>query len=206
MYLERLSDKVWQTRNARFTASRRMKRSRIASTAAVALLSASVIGINLLGYLPNVSTEMQNNITIGTIILSTFVLVMSLLITHLRYEWREDHYHRCAMELEHLNQEIQIKIDELRAGHDRREEIVSAREDNIRFLEEYTLITNKYNLNHTTFDHRYGRLDDNKQNIPCFDVICLQLRYYVFDVYLLYWLVSIASLIPIACLFRDITQ
>ena len=200
MYLKRLSDKIWLTRNARFTASRRMKRSRIASTAAVALLSASVIGINLLAYLPNVGDDIKNIITIGTIILSTFVLVLSLLITMLRYEWREDNYHRCAMELEHLNQQILIRIDELNAGNRPQEEIVSPRADNERFLEEYTGITEKYNLNHTTFDYRYGRLSDSNLRVPCSTEISLQLRYHVFDVYLLYWLVSIASLVPIVYL------
>ena len=112
MYLERLSDKVWLTRNARFTAAKRMKRSRVSSTAAVAMLSASVIAINLLAFLDESNFDMKI-VTVGSIILSIFSFLLSLLIMQLRYEWREDNYNQCGMALEELNQKIRIQIDEL---------------------------------------------------------------------------------------------
>ena len=196
MYLKRLSDKVWLTRNARFTAAKRMKRSRIGSTASVALLSAFVIAINLLVFLPEVNNETNIRITLGTIILSTFVLVMSLLITLLRYEWRENNYHHCAIELEHLNQQIQIRLSELIANHGGQDDFESPVEDNEKFLESYTQIIKKYNLNHTMFDYRYGCLSDSELQFERYHKAYMKIRYYVFDVYLLYWLISFVSLVP----------
>ena len=74
MYLEKLSDKIWATKNARFTASRRMHRNKISSAAATSMLSASIIAINLLVFLPNKSSDNKFSVyvTLSTIILSVF--------------------------------------------------------------------------------------------------------------------------------------
>lgn len=200
MYLERLSDKVWLTRNARFTAAKRMKRSRVSSTAAVAMLSASVIAINLLAFLDESNFDMKI-VTVGSIILSIFSFLLSLLIIQLRYEWREDNYNQCGMALEELNQKIRIQIDELSHENKGKEEIVSPREDNLKFLGEYTQIIQRYNLNHTKFDLNYGRLTDNKLKLSWWEETGLYIQYYLFDVYLIYWLVALVPVICTVCAF-----
>lgn len=201
MYLEHLSDKVWLTRNARFTAARRMKRSQVGSTAAVALLSASVIAINLLVFRENISDDSKTLITIGTIVLSTFSLTMSLLIALLRYEWREDNYNQCGMALEELNQKIRIRIDELTHGGKGTEEIASPKEDNLYFLGEYTKILQRHKLNHTIFDYKYGRLSDSKMNQSRYTKVWMHIRYYLLDVWVLYWLIALVPLVLTAYLF-----
>lgn len=201
MYLKELSEKVWLTRNARFIAAKRMKRSRVSSTAAVAMLSASVIAVNLLAFIPNVSECCKNNITIGTIVLSTFALVMSLLITLLRYEWREDNYNQCGMELEELNQEILIRIGELMHENNGAVGVDSPKEDNLDFLEKYTKVLQRYNLNHMMFDYRYGRLTDSKLNLSWYFKTWMHIRFYVLDVWLIYWIVAIAPVILITYVF-----
>lgn len=196
MYLEELSNKVWATKNARFLASKRMGRSRKSSTVAVALLSASIIAVNMLVFFDQ-NKHCSTMITVLTIILSTFSLVVSLLIAMLRYEYREDNYHQCAMDLENLNQRIKLRINEFdKSGG--QGNIESPKEDNEKFLKEYYDIQKKYNQNHTDFDYKYSiwKAERNEGDAPCVS-LCYWLRWNVFDVYMLYWLIALA---PIAAL------
>lgn len=194
MYLQDLSDKIWKTKNARFKAAQRMRRCRISSTASVALLSASVIAVNMLAFF-NISDNDKTVITIATVILSTFALVMSLLIALLRYEFREDNYQQCGRELENLNQRLKIRISELLDGQKGSNLIVSFKEDNEMFLSEYNDILRRFNLNHSEFDYNYSMInaeDENKHRISL--SICYWIRWNLWDVYILYWLIAIIPL------------
>lgn len=201
MYLKRLSDKIWLTRNARFNAAKRMKRNHISSTASVALLSASVIAVNLLAFIDGTCKSDKTLITIASVILSTFALVMSLLIALLRYESREDNYHQCGMELENLNQKICIRIEELTLNGANPDNIVSPKEDNLKYQGDYVSILRKYNLNHTMFDYEYGGLSDTSKSPSSRTIWWLRLRMYIFDVYILYWLIALLPMIAIFYIF-----
>lgn len=201
MYLLELSDKIWKTKNARFIAGKRMKRSRNSSTVSVALLSASIIAVNMLAFL-NISDIDKTIITIVTVVLSTFALVMSLLISHLRYEYRENNYHQCGIELDHLNQRIKIRINELCTGNNNVNEIVSPNEDNLKYLDEYNTILSKYNLNHTEFDYNYSLIKaeidkDHKLSL----LIYYWVRWNILDVSALYWLLAIIPVIGVIIAF-----
>lgn len=83
-YLKDFSDVVYKTMTARFTAYRRMKRNRDASKVAESFFSASIIAISLIALL-KYEKSISDLISIVTIILSTFLLVMSLLFSALGY-------------------------------------------------------------------------------------------------------------------------
>lgn len=199
MYLKKLSDKIWQTRNARFNAAKRMKRNHISSTASVALLSASVITVNLLTFIEEMNDSYKAYITIASVIFSTFALVMSLLISLLRYEWRKDNYHQCAMELEALNQLVQIRIDELASNSFDVDNVVSPKEDNLEFQGRYSAIMQKYNLNHTIFDWQYGRLSNSDNALNWLTKTWLIFRMYIWDIYILYWLIALVPIVALSC-------
>ena len=180
-FLENLSDKIWYTEKARFVASRRMKRNRVSSNVALSMISLQIIAINLLVFLPSIE-QYSTRITILTIILSGFILVLSLLISLLQYERKEMNYHQCGLELDHLNQSIKLleSFDEPIDQKKRQE-----------FLDEYARILAKYNQNHTTFDYLYACGKMNK----FFKFV----RWYVFDVNTFYCILVL--LIPILSLF-----
>lgn len=196
MYLEELSDKVWKTKNARFVACRRMKRSRNSSTVSVALLSFSIIAINMLAFF-NVGEKINSVISIVTVVLSTFALVMSLLISHLRYEFREDNYQQCGRELDNLNQLIQIKIRELCEGNTSMPGKESSLEDNLKYLNEYNAILAKFNLNHTDFDFKYSLLGTGESPIELLSLVKYKLRWYIFDANMLYWILAIVPIVGV---------
>lgn len=182
MFLNELSDKIWATKNARFTAYRRMKRNRVSSNVALSLLSVQIIAINLLVFTDYFKIY-SNSITIITIILSTFILVLSLLINQLQYESREKNYHNCGIDLDILNQKIKLRIED---------EAPINLDENKDTLNEYSQILQKYSLNHTEFDHLWSTKMDRTWVNRCI----LYLRWYIFDMNTFYWFMSL--LIPFA--------
>ena len=88
-FLESLSDKVWNTKNARFTASRKMRRNKYASNIMTTLLSAYIIIINLLVYTDRFKA-VNVQITILTIALSILILVVTLMINQVEYEKKRE--------------------------------------------------------------------------------------------------------------------
>lgn len=204
MYLQDLSDKIWKTKNARFIAAQRMRRSRISSTASVALLSASVIAVNMLAFL-NISENDKTIITIVTVVLSTFALVMSLLISLLRYEYREDNYQQCGRELENLNQRLKIRIEDIQSEEKDEEDVKSPNDDNMKYLNEYNDILRRFNLNHSEFDYNYSMLKaESDKDHGLWKPFAYWLRWYLLDVNMLYWLIAIVPVIVIIATFCNI--
>lgn len=207
MFINELSDKIWRTTIARFTASRRMHRSHVASTLSVAFLSATVIGINVLVFLPSFENE-GKLITVATIILSLFALVMSLLVALMRYEAKETNYHECGMELRALNKRIDIFIeDNFDTEGNLKEGKTISKEINEEFQCAYDNILRKYNLNHTEFDYQYAQLG-YLQDFPKSgsEIMKLKFRWHIWNVYLLYYLIAFVPFILMLVLLLSGTQ
>ena len=188
MYLEENCNTVYKTMSARFTAYRRMKRNWEASKVAEALSSASIIAISLIA-LKDKNIDLSNNISIFTIILSTFLLVLSQLLSGLNYEKRMENYHSCGNELNRLYRQMQHDSKNLS------EEEQKAKE--LEYINQYQDILVKYNLNHTSFDYDYAMSvlpDSNTRHASWF---WLKIRYYIIDIYMVYWLIA---LVPIVCI------
>lgn len=196
MFTDQLSEKIWKTKIARFTASRRMYRNHVASTLSVALLSATIIGLNVISFMPSLK-ECTIFVTAATTILSVFVLVMSLLVSLMRYELKGKNYHECGMELDALYEKILLYKDR----HEQKDEKQGDGENNFQsndesLLNEYNSILKKYNLNHTNFDYHYATVGYNKDfTISFSELTLLKFRWYVWDVYLLYYAVAIVPLL-----------
>lgn len=193
-YLKDFSDVVYKTMSARFTAYRRMKRNRDASKVAESFFSASIIAISLIALLKH-EESISDVISIVTIILSTFILVMSLLFSALGYEKRMDNYHDCGNELDKLYRDIKLILSYgERVSSD---EIKAKAED---FQAKYFGILHKYNLNHTSFDYEYTAvmLNEKKDPVAWF---MMKFRYYVWDMYFLYWVIALLPIILIGCYF-----
>ena len=188
MYLKDNCNTVYKTMCARFTAYRRMKRNRDASKVAEALSSASIIAISLIA-LKSKDIDLSNNISTFTIILSTFLLVLSQLLSNLDYEKRMKNYHACGNELNHLYRVMYFDSQSL-SEEEQKTKVIG-------YINQYQGLLIKYNLNHTSFDYDYAMsvLPDAK---VCFlSSLWLKCRYYVLDIYMLYWLIA---LIPIVCI------
>ena len=189
-YLKDFSDVVYKTMTARFTAYRRMKRNRDASKVAESFFSASIIAISLIA-LQNHEEHLSDLISIVTIILSTFLLVMSLLFSGLDYEKRMDNYHDCGNELDKLYRDMKLILS---YGEEISSDEMKAKTED--FQAKYFEILHKYNLNHTSFDYEYTAvmLDEKKDFVGR---LVMKFRYYVWDMYFLYWVIALLPVVLI---------
>ena len=197
MYLEEFSNTVYKTMCARFTAFRRVKRNRDASKVAETLFSASIIGISLIALMSN-NLEVSKNISVFTIILSTFLLSLSLLLSGLSYDKRMDNYHACGNELSRLYRNMHHDVKTLTEEEQKRKES--------DYIDQYFNILNKYNQNHTSFDYEYAislLSDTSMGNVAR---LWLKIRYYILDMYLVYWLIAIVPVVWIAwyCIYKGV--
>lgn len=190
-FLEAVSDKIWKTAKARFTASRRMTKYYYCSNISMALTSVSIIGINLMVFLGDFENK-SNEITVLTIILSVYVLVITLLMAQIRFDGKADNYHSCGCELIELNDHLKIDIIEKRElNHYEKEKIISA----------YHSIIKKYNLNHSSVDYRRSLIEQSnkeKPNLSQCTIVFNYLEWYFFNWSTLFILIPI--LIPLISL------
>ena len=189
MYLEEFSNIVYKTMCARFTAFRRVKRNRDASKVAETLFSVSIIGISLIALMGN-NLEMSKNISVFTIILSTFMLSLSLLLSGLSYDKRMDNYHACGNELSRLYRNMHHDVKTLTEEEQKRKES--------DYIDQYFNILNKYNQNHTSFDYEYAISLLSDTSMGNVSRIWLKIRYYILDMYVVYWLIAIVPVVWIA--------
>lgn len=189
MYLEEFSNTVYKTMCARFTAFRRVKRNRDASKVAETLFSASIIGISLIALMSN-NLEVSKNISVFTIILSTFLLSLSLLLSGLSYDKRMDNYHACGNELNRLYRNMHHDVKTLIEEEQKKKES--------DYIDQYFNILNKYNQNHTSFDYEYAMSLFSDSTMGTVSRLWLKIRYYILDMYLVYWLIAIVPIVWIA--------
>ena len=189
MYLEEFSNTVHKTMCARFTAFRRVKRNRDASKVAETLFSAYIIGISLIALMSN-KLEVSRNISVFTIILSTFLLSLSLLLSGLSYDKRMDNYHACGNELNRLYRNMHHDVKTLTEEEQKRKES--------DYIDQYFNILNKYNQNHTSFDYEYAMSLFSDSTMGIVSRLWLKIRYYILDMYLVYWLIAIVPIVWIA--------
>lgn len=193
-YLEDFGNVVYKTRSARFTAYHRMKRNRDASKVAEAMCSASIIAISLIG-LQCKTIDLANKMSVLTIIMSTFLLVLSLLFSGLDYNGRMKNYHACGNDLNRLYRKIHHDANVLSD--------VEQHEKELEYLKYYEDILDKYNLNHATFDYQYAIAMMKDADTSPIKSLWLQIRYYIIDVYILYWLIAILPILAIAVYFVE---
>lgn len=184
MFIEELKNKVEKTAKSRFESYRRMRRNRIWSNITLAIFSFYIIVINSLVFIEPFKSH-NDVITLVTIFMSTFILIMSLLVGQRQYESRERTYHECGKKLSYLKDRIALDLEE--------KQELSYKEKEV-FLEQYNEILNQYNLNHVEFDYKWAH--KNLREHP-FNYIWLVLRYYIFDVYFAYALMTLLT--PLLC-------
>lgn len=189
-FLLQLIKKTKVTTACRFEASRRMNWSKRISTISVSMLSIYIIGINLLVFLPSYQNDEKATIiiTLTTVILSVFVLAISLVINQMQYGEKELIYHTCGMELNRY-------LDEL---------LILRSEETVIDLEKKKILVKRYNdilanscLNHTQLDKEIAvnrssfvksmqKYDSNWEE-PCFIEFGWKLfRKYVLDASAIY--------------------
>jgi len=152
-----LLQRMWITRGARYNAYRRLKKKHDLSIATIAFLSSYALIINsitFVNFIPLKSHQL-NYITFFTIVISVFILVLSLIDSSKDYKMNADKLYISAIEIENLYNELQ-KI---------RHTAVSPREKEKTFnvvSSSYSRILQLYQVNHDLIDYYIMTMDDKK--------------------------------------------
>lgn len=139
--VENFKSKVWKTKVARFNAARRMRFNHRVATLTPPLMSAYIIAINLLVFIP-VFKNVQQEITVFTIALSVLTLVITHLIQNRRFDEMEKNFHQCG---ESMN-ELYDKADLLESADYKINDTLPDLQD------KYHAILKEHNLNHKEID------------------------------------------------------
>ncbi|EGJ48742.1 SLATT domain-containing protein [Desulfocurvibacter africanus] len=143
--LEALSNRVWRTEKARFTAAERSRKKHQALVFAISFLSIVqvLVAISVLCgfYFPLIGT---NKAEYMTLIASIIVLVIANQDSLSKLLNQSDSYHRCANKLHRLQQEIQNELAN---------ETIE-KEQLHRYTKRYSEILEFHDLNHIIGDYK----------------------------------------------------
>ncbi|MFV0587061.1 SLATT domain-containing protein [Bacteroides reticulotermitis] len=195
VFLNSLSDKVWKTKKARFTAAKRMERFYSFSNISMALTSASLVGVNLIPLLEDkCCPRLTSIITILTIVLSVYVLVISLSLTQARFDNKAENYHACGCELTEYNDILQLYIKENK---------ILDIEEKKECINKYHSIIKRYNLNHSSVDYVRALLECDDKSIGKLARLKNHLQWYIFNCGTIFILIAIIVpiIVPIIYIF-----
>lgn len=185
MFLDNFISKVKLTKDSRFQAFARMRRLNVASNVSLSVLSACIISINLLAFIVKDSFTNQF-ITVFTIGLSVFALVLSLLISMQAYAVKADNYHRCGCELAELLDRAEIW----------KEENINLSLDNKEKLQKgYHSIIKNCNLNHTYKDYAMSVVKCGEERSRHISKSFTYILWYGLDMMNFYILLSIGAVL-----------
>lgn len=144
-----LNYKLWTTKGARFTASRRLKESSKLSSYAIGFLTAYIIIINLISVfnIETISILTPQALAFITTGLSILVLVFSQLESANEYRLRAEKFHDCALEIGDLYNDLRYIKTTLK-DHD------EINKESRRIADKYGLVLRKYE-NHAPIDFDY---------------------------------------------------
>ena len=113
---EKLQKKIWITKGARFNAHQRLQNRHNWSIASISFLSAYVIAISLLAFIPPISLSAKQNtiVSFSAIVLSLFILVLSLLESSKSYESKGREFHECGRQLSRVLDKLRSDV---KSGH-----------------------------------------------------------------------------------------
>jgi hypothetical protein len=144
----RLSDpllgKMWKTKSARFNAHARLTAKHWLSTSATAILSFYLVVASLVSlvYEKDMPSSGSKLLAVVTVIISVFLIIITLLESARNYKTEADRMHKCALEISELYNRFQA--------------LTSAEADSNRISinDEYSTILRSNEINHKDIDFR----------------------------------------------------
>lgn len=164
-FLQSLRTEAWRTSGARYNAARRLRRRDWFATFSIAMFSAIGIALTVVQkvYVPKEGSDLDNYLTVLSVFIGLFVIVISLIEWGFSGSVKADTLHRNAELLNHYQRKI---AQALAASGDPSHEVVT------QLREEYEAIKDSCPCNHEPVDdvlfraqHRLSpeNLDINKK-------------------------------------------
>lgn len=159
-FIYNLDRKMWITRGCRYNSDRRLKRKNAFSLTAISFLSLYVLVISILTVIggDKLSVEQSNYLSIASIVISLFILILSLLETSKEYSIKAERLYACANKINKLMSDLKI-AQTIISDQKQLESTVK----NINDL--YHDIISSYEENHEELDHEKFMIDNRKRKI-----------------------------------------
>lgn len=203
-YLVGLRTDAWRTSSARYNAARRLKRKELFSTISLAFFSALTIALSIIQkvYAEKFSlmSRLDNYATSLSILAGIFIIVISLMEWGSRNGSNADALFKNAEELNSLQRSINLVITKINEN--------DAPDWNVaqNFLSSYEQIKSRCEINHTPLDDRYfiskhrNSEEFARFNIDTCEAFRISLAWQISSIwyYLLFWIISVSAMLPVA--------
>jgi len=148
--LEKLKKDAWRTAGARYNAARRLKRRDLFATISLSAFSAIGVGLAVAQnvYSPTPGSSLDNYLTILSVCLSVFLLVISLVEWGSANSVMADRLHQNAEELSAFWRRLEVKI------HGLKPDTEISPDDALTHLKEYEEIKARCSVNHAPLDDK----------------------------------------------------
>ncbi|WLB87702.1 SLATT domain-containing protein [Bradyrhizobium japonicum] len=148
-----LLGKMWKTKSARFNAHARLIQKRNLSTWATSILAFYIFAGSLvpLVYPHLLSAGAEQLVSILTVIISVFLIIITLLESSKNYDREAERMLQCALEISNIYNSYQALTTE------------KADEQRGQFTNEYSAALNKSGLNHQDIDFLQFQLRNSRE-------------------------------------------
>jgi len=199
-FLTELRTNAWRTSGARFNASRRLNRRDVFATFSIAMFSAIAVSLSLITKLMEKMIEVQvaDSITVLTICLGLFIIVISLIEWGSRNAVKSDSLYKNAEELSEFQRELHQAESESSDGR------VFSRDEITEFRKKYERVKGKCPFNHDPIDdllfqayHRssseFQILETSKSKISWVESLWIRVKSFFSSIWMfgIFWLIII---------------
>lgn len=159
-FVNNLDRKMWITRDCRYNSDRRLKKKNTLSLTAISFLSLYVLIISIFTTIEdgNLSEATSKSLSIASIVISLFILILSLLETSKEYAIKAERLYNCANIINKLMSDLKIAKATIK---DQKELEISVNKINHNYHE----IISGYEENHEELDYLKFMIDNKKREI-----------------------------------------
>ncbi len=159
-YITTLDKKMWMTRGCRYNTDRRLKKKNNLSLTAISFLSFYVLIISLIPFLEGdkIAGSQDNILSTLAIILSLFILILSLLEASKEYSIKAERLYSCANKINELMSQLKIAQATIKDTTELEKEIE-------RISRSYHSLISSYEENHEDLDLNQFKIENRKKKI-----------------------------------------
>jgi len=178
-------NKLWITKGSRFNAYRRVKSIHLWSTVSIIMFSVYIIGINLLVFMSYFSDDnIIEIITVVTIILSIFVLSISVFLNSRDYKVEYLNHHKMGIKITNLYSQVALLKDN--------KDLVKKIK---KIGKEYDRLLKCSHYNHSQIDYEKTLLESDENQFGFVKSIIINLRYNLLPILIYIFLIFIPPII-----------
>jgi hypothetical protein len=170
-----LKQKIWKTKGARFNAHQRLQNRHTWSITSISFLSVYVIILTLLVNISFITlSSTQNSIaSFSAMVLSLFILVLSLMETSKSYEAKSREFHECGRQLSGIYDRLMISM----AAWNSNQGNANIQKELFDIANEYNNILDKCHENHDIIDFELFKVEHNQDfNLGIIDRITIRFK------------------------------